>query len=160
MIYELNWIMSFAISFYLGPTKKQTFIFIISICSLQFSYTSCLQWFTQILKQVRSLLTHRSSSFTFYVFVHVELCICYVMFMLYYVYILLYYVGHVWHISRVDAFRPKGHGFDSRSSRHVGTLGKSFTHSCLWRFCVNSFQHSFLPVLRVPLSRSGLEEAL
>ena len=30
---------------------------------------------------------------------------------------------------RVDAFRPKGHGFDSRSSRHVGTLGKFFTHS-------------------------------
>jgi len=26
-------------------------------------------------------------------------------------------------IGRVDAFRRKGHGFDSRSSRHVWTLG-------------------------------------
>ena len=33
----------------------------------------------------------------------------------------------VWRIGRVDAFRPKGHGFDSHSSRHVGPLGKSFT---------------------------------
>ena len=47
----------------------------------------------------------------------------------------------VWRIGRVDAFRPKGHGFDSSSSRHVGTLGKSFTHSCLWRFGVK-FRHS------------------
>ena len=38
-----------------------------------------------------------------------------------------------WRIGRVDAFRPKSHGFDSRSNRHVGTMGKSFTHSCLWR---------------------------
>src|SRR6218665_826285 len=27
-------------------------------------------------------------------------------------------------------------GFEYRSSRHVGTLGKSFTHSCLWHFGV------------------------
>src|SRR6218665_1649520 len=40
----------------------------------------------------------------------------------------------VWLTGRVDAFRPKGHGFDSHSSRHVATLGKSFTHSC----CVRS----------------------
>ena len=46
------------------------------------------------------------------------------------------YVGHVWRIGRVDAFLPKGHGFDSRSSRHAGTLGKSFTHNCLFRFGV------------------------
>ena len=32
---------------------------------------------------------------------------------------------------RVDAFRPEGCGFESRSSRHVETLGKSFTCSCL-----------------------------
>ena len=31
----------------------------------------------------------------------------------------------------VESFRPKGHGFDSRSSRHVGNLGKSLTRSCL-----------------------------
>ena len=36
-----------------------------------------------------------------------------------------------WHIGRGDAFRPEGRGFESRSSRAVGTLGKSFTHSCL-----------------------------
>ena len=32
--------------------------------------------------------------------------------------------------SLVDSitFHPKGRGFESRSSRHVGTLGKSFTH--------------------------------
>jgi len=28
-------------------------------------------------------------------------------------------VGRVWRIRRVEAFRPKGHGFDYRSSRHV-----------------------------------------
>ena len=37
-------------------------------------------------------------------------------------------IGAWWHIGRVDAFRPKGPGFESRSSRHVGTLGKSFTY--------------------------------
>ena len=35
----------------------------------------------------------------------------------------------VWRIGRVDGLRPKGHGFDSRSSRHVGTLGKSLAHN-------------------------------
>ena len=34
-------------------------------------------------------------------------------------------------IGRVDAFRPDGRWFESRSSRHVGTLSKSFTYSCL-----------------------------
>jgi len=28
----------------------------------------------------------------------------------------------------VDDFQPEGRGFDSCSSRHVGTLGKSFTY--------------------------------
>ena len=36
-------------------------------------------------------------------------------------------IGHLpmtlWRIGRVDAFHPKGHGFDSSSSSHVGTLG-------------------------------------
>src|SRR6218665_2952275 len=41
-----------------------------------------------------------------------------------------------WRIGRVDDFQPEDRGFDSRSSRHVGTLGKSFTCSCLWRFGV------------------------
>ena len=66
------------------------------------------------------------------------------------------FVGRGWHIGRVDAFRPKGHGFDSRSSRHVGT----FTHSCLWCLRVKLW-HSIRAVSRVPLrSNSGLEGAL
>jgi len=59
----------------------------------------------------------------------------------------------------VDVFRPKGHGFDSRSSRHIGTLGKFFTHSCLWRFGVK-FRHCIRAVSGAPLSSRGLEEAL
>ena len=38
-----------------------------------------------------------------------------------------------WRIGRVDACRSEGCEFESRSSRHVGTLGKSITRSCLWR---------------------------
>ena len=38
-----------------------------------------------------------------------------------------------WRFGWDDSFQPEGRGFDSRSSRHVGTLGKSLTHSCLWR---------------------------
>ena len=67
--------------------------------------------------------------------------------------------GTWWRIGRVDAFRPKSHGFDSRSNRHAGTLSKSFTHSCLWRFGVN-FRHSIHAVSGAPLSSSGVEEAL
>ena len=52
----------------------------------------------------------------------------------------------------------KGHGFDSRSSRHVGTLGKFLTHNSLWRFGVK-LRHSIRAVLGAPLSSSGLEEA-
>src|SRR6218665_3941128 len=67
----------------------------------------------------------------------------------------------VWRIGRDDAFRPKGHGFDSRSSRHVGTLYKFLTHSCLWRFGVK-LRHSIRDASGAPLSRpiSGFEEAL
>src|SRR6218665_499034 len=68
-------------------------------------------------------------------------------------------VGHEWRIGRVDAFHPRGHGFDSRSSRHVRTLDKSFTHSYLWRFGVK-FRHSIRAVSGGPLSSRGLEEAL
>src|SRR6218665_2390599 len=49
--------------------------------------------------------------------------------------------GTWWFFGRVDSCRPEGHGFESRSSRHVGTLDKSFTHSCLWRFGVK-LRHS------------------
>ena len=47
-------------------------------------------------------------------------------------------------IGRFDAFRLKGHGFDSRSCRHVGTLGKSFTHSYLCASAWNSGTVSLL----------------
>ena len=67
--------------------------------------------------------------------------------------------GRVWCIGWVDVFRPKGHGFDSRSSCHVGTLGKSLTRNCLWRFGVK-FRHSIRAVSGEPLSSSELEEAL
>jgi len=42
----------------------------------------------------------------------------------------------------------------SRSSRHVGTWGKSFIH--LWRFGVE-LQHSNRDVSRAPLRSSGLK---
>ena|SRR6218665_1957687 len=62
-----------------------------------------------------------------------------------------------WRIGRVDAFRPKGHGFDSRSiaATYIGTLGKSFTQRCLWRFGVK-FRHSIRAVSGAPLSTSRL----
>src|SRR6218665_2992411 len=44
--------------------------------------------------------------------------------------------GAWWGFVRVDAFRPEGRGFESRSNRHVETLGKSFNRSSLWRFGV------------------------
>ena len=37
-----------------------------------------------------------------------------------------------WRIGRVEAFRLEDHGFESRSSRHAETLGKSLC-SYLWR---------------------------
>ena len=60
---------------------------------------------------------------------------------------------------RFVAFCPKGRGFESRSNCHAGTLGKSFTCSCLWRFGVK-FLHSTRAGSGAPLSSSGLEEAL
>jgi len=36
-----------------------------------------------------------------------------------------------WLICRFDALCLKGRGFESRSSHHVETLGKSFTRNCL-----------------------------
>ena len=65
--------------------------------------------------------------------------------------------GAWWLIGRFVAFHPKGRGFESHSSRHVGTLGKSFTRSCLLRFGMK-LQHSICAVSGAPLS--GLEEAL
>ena len=60
--------------------------------------------------------------------------------------------------SLVDStpFVLKGRGFESRSSLHAGTLGKSFTRSCLWRFGVK-LRRSIRAVSEAP---SGLVEAL
>ena len=67
--------------------------------------------------------------------------------------------GTWWHIGWVDSFQPEGRGFDSRSFHHIGTLGKSLTHSCLWRFGVKLW-YSICDVLEALLRRSGLEEVL
>ena len=66
-----------------------------------------------------------------------------------------------WVIGRFAEFRPKGCGFESRSGLQAGTLGKSFTRNCLWRFSVK-LQHSIRAVSGAPLSTvsTGLEEAL
>ena len=45
------------------------------------------------------------------------------------------------------------------SNPALGTLGKSFTRSCLWRLGVK-LRHIIRAVLEVPQSSSGLEEAL
>jgi len=37
--------------------------------------------------------------------------------------------GTWWRLGWDDDFQPEGRGFDSCSSRHVGTLGKSLCHS-------------------------------
>ena len=67
--------------------------------------------------------------------------------------------GAWWRIGWVDSFQPEGHGFDSCSSRHVGALGKSLSHSCLWRLGMK-LRHRIRAVSGTLLSRSGLEEAL
>ena len=46
--------------------------------------------------------------------------------------------GTWWRIGWGDYFQPEGRGFDSRFSRHVGTLGKFFTCSCLCSSAWNS----------------------
>jgi len=63
-------------------------------------------------------------------------------------------VGRVLRFGRDDAFRPMGHGLDSRSSRHVGTFGRFLTHNFLWRFGVK-LRHSIRVVSGEPLSSSG-----
>src|SRR6218665_1050226 len=67
--------------------------------------------------------------------------------------------GAWWLSGRFDALPPEGRRFESHSSRHVGTLGKSFTRSCLWRFGVK-LRHSICAVPGMPLRSSGHEEAL
>src|SRR6218665_3003767 len=49
-----------------------------------------------------------------------------------------HHVGHGGALIRVDTCRPQGCGFESRSSRHVGTLGKSFTCSVCSASRINS----------------------
>ena len=64
-----------------------------------------------------------------------------------------------WLIGRSIAFRLKGSGFESRSRDHLGTLGKSFTRSCLWHLVVK-LRHSIRALSGAPLSKNGLAEAL
>src|SRR6218665_3689596 len=72
--------------------------------------------------------------------------------------------GAWWLIGRFGAFRSKGRWFDSRSSCHVGTLGKSFTRSTVAcgasplpkRFGVK-FRHSIRAVSGAPLSSRGVQ---
>src|SRR6218665_3561235 len=64
-----------------------------------------------------------------------------------------------WLIGRFVAFDPKGCGFKSSSSCHIGTLGKFFTRCCLWRFG-GKLRHGIHAVSGAPLSSSGLEKAL
>src|SRR6218665_2772472 len=75
--------------------------------------------------------------------------------------LLVHHIGVWWRIGRFDAFRPKGCEIESRCSRYVGTLGKSFTRSCLWRLGVK-LRHSrpIRAVSGAPLSSGGLKEAL
>jgi len=49
-----------------------------------------------------------------------------------------------WRLGWDDDFQPEGREFDSRSSRHVGTLGKSFTYSCL---CASAWNSDTVSVL-------------
>src|SRR6218665_1053896 len=58
-----------------------------------------------------------------------------------------------------EAFRPEDHEFKSRSSRHIGTLGKSLTCSSLWRFSMKPW-HSTRAVSGVLLSSGRLKEVL
>ena len=68
-------------------------------------------------------------------------------------------VGSGGTLVEVDTFRQEGRGFESLSSRQLGTLGKSFTCSCLWHFGVK-LRHNIHAVSRVPLGSSGLEGVL
>ena len=75
------------------------------------------------------------------------------------IYYYVYNRGTWWRIVRVEAFRPEGRGLESRSSRYEGTLGKSITHSCLWRFGVK-LRHSIRSVSGALLGSSGLKRRL
>ena len=52
--------------------------------------------------------------------------------------------GTWWRLGWDDDLQPEGRGFDYRSSRHVGTLGKSFTRSCL---CASAWNSDTVSVL-------------
>ena len=64
-----------------------------------------------------------------------------------------------WLIGRFDAFRAKDRGFESRTIRHVETLGKSFTRSNLWRFGMK-LRHSICAASGAHLRSNVLQEAL
>src|SRR6218665_4128901 len=64
-----------------------------------------------------------------------------------------------WRIRLVDAFRPNGHGLDSRSIRHVGDLGQVL-HSQLPVALRREIPAQYPCCVGTPPSSSGLEEAL
>jgi len=55
-----------------------------------------------------------------------------------------YTCGMWWRLGWDDDFQPEGCGSDSRSTRHVGTLGKFFTCSCL---CASAWNSDTVSVL-------------
>ena len=144
-------------------------------CTFQFyNCTNCDQLHVKICPVDLGILRALSNNVCMFLVSAFLLCDClsvsqsilFMLFMLYYVRLSVCLsvciqcsVGRGWRIGRVDAFRPKGHGFDFRSSRHTGTLDKSLTHNCLWRFGVK-FRHSIRAVSGAPLSSSRLEAAL
>ena len=67
------------------------------------------------------------------------------------IYVCMHACGAWWLIGRFITFRPKGHGFESCSRGHIGTLGMSFTHNCLWCFSVKHW-HSIHAVSGAPQS--------
>ena len=52
--------------------------------------------------------------------------------------------GTWWRLGWDDDFQQEDRGFDSHSSRHVGTFGKSFTCSCL---CASAWNSDTVSVL-------------
>src|SRR6218665_855114 len=70
----------------------------------------------------------------------------------------LHLCGAWWHIGRVDAFQPEDREFESRSIRHVGTLGKSFTYSCLLGFSMRTPIQCRLVLLGAFLKGSGCDK--
>src|SRR6218665_2618424 len=66
--------------------------------------------------------------------------------------------GTWWLIGIFVAFSPMSRGFEFPYGRNLGTLGKSFTSSFLWRFGLNR-RRSIRAMSVEHLSSSGLQKA-